>query len=150
MKKFLIAIFAALTLTSANLYAVSYETTVNTKVKTAFDNAFANVSDVKWFTDDNKTFTAKFTLNNTRVNAYFDANGELLVTSRWIEAESLPLAVVNKLMKKYPGNSIQSIVEFESAGGTIYMIMLEGEKTWMKVRADENGNLTLKEKLQKA
>ncbi|MBV7533631.1 PepSY-like domain-containing protein [Chitinophaga sp. sic0106] len=150
MKKFLIAIVAALTLTSANIYAVPYETTVNTKVKSAFDNAFANVSDVKWFTDDNKTFTAKFTLNNTRVNAYFDANGELLVTSRWIEAESLPLAVVNKLMKKYPGNSIQSIVEFESAGGTIYMIMLEGEKTWMKVRADENGNLTLKEKLQKA
>ncbi|RAJ75452.1 hypothetical protein CLV59_10966 [Chitinophaga dinghuensis] len=150
MKKLLFAVVAALTLTASSVYATTYETAVSNKLKVSFRDAFANVKDVKWYTDDNKTFTAKFTLNNTLVSAYFDADGQLLVTSRVIEAESLPLAVVNRMMKKYPGNKISSVVEYESAGGTVYMIMLEGEKYWTKLRADENGTIVLKERLQKA
>ncbi|MBV8254922.1 MAG: hypothetical protein JO154_20145 [Chitinophaga sp.] len=150
MKKLLFVVVAALTLSASSVYASTYETAVSNKLKVSFRDAFANVKDVKWYTDDNKTFTAKFTLNNTTVSAYFDAEGQLLVTSRVIEAESLPLAVVNRLVKKYPGNKINTVVEYESAGGTVYMIMLEGDKTWIKVKADETGNIELKERLQKA
>ncbi|NIG52665.1 hypothetical protein [Chitinophaga sp. Cy-1792] len=149
MKKILLICAAALTL-STSVFATAYETTVNRKISGAFDYAFSGANDVKWYTDDNKTFTAKFTMNHTKVNAYFDADGQLLVTSRYITGESLPFNVVNRLIKKYPDNKIQSVVEYTSAGGTVYLIMLEGEKTWTKVKSDETGTLTLMERLIKA
>ncbi|MFB6455743.1 hypothetical protein ACE38W_10765 [Chitinophaga sp. Hz27] len=149
MKKFFFICAAALTL-SSSVFATVYETTVNRKISGAFDYAFSGANNVRWYTDDNKTFTAKFTLNHTAVNAYFDADGQLLVTSRYISGESLPLNIVNRLIKKYPGNKIQSVVEYTSNGGTMYLIMLEGEKTWTKVKADEVGSLTLMERLKKA
>ncbi|WP_143309751.1 hypothetical protein [Chitinophaga vietnamensis] len=150
MKKFFLLVVAAVMLSASTLFAEAYETTVSYKIKAAFDESFTGAKDVKWYTEDNKTFTAKFTISNNKVTAFFDTNGDLLATSRYIQQENLPLQVINSMMKKYPDNNVYCVVEYTSGTNVVYMITLVDDQYWTVLRADTAGNLKQFSRLKKA
>ncbi|RFM35332.1 hypothetical protein [Chitinophaga silvisoli] len=119
-------------------------------LKTALDKEFTGASGIKWYSDDNKTFMARFTLNERNVTAYFDGEGHLLATRRYVDAVNLPLAVSTKLAQRYPSETIRWIVEFQSEGATAYYITLEGSNTWKVIKANASGDLSVHQRLKKA
>ncbi|PWV54138.1 hypothetical protein [Chitinophaga sp. S165] len=125
------------------------EMEATSKLKQALSKEFADAVDVKWYSDDNKTFMAKFNLNTRSVTAYFDEDGTLLATRRYIDEQYLPLAVSNKLAKRYPDEKVRWVVEFDSEGSTVYYVTLEGEKTWKVIKSDARGDLSVHQKMKK-
>ncbi|MGO4289367.1 hypothetical protein [Chitinophaga sp. RAB17] len=150
MKKIIFLVSAALLLSVNVLLASPYETTANTKINSTFNESFTGATDVKWYTDDNKTFTAKFTLSNTKVTAFFKEDGTLLATSRYLLAEQLPLKVTGKLNKKYPGTSIYCVVEYTSGENVVYFVTLESTDTWTVIKTDADANMKVYSRLKKA
>lgn len=150
MKKLILLVSAALLLSANVLFASPYETTANTKINSTFNESFTGATDVKWYTDDNKTFTAKFTMSNTKVTAFFKEDGTLLATSRYLQAEQLPLKVTSKLNKKYPGTSIYCVVEYTSGDNVVYFVTVESTDTWTVIKTDVDANLKVYSRLKKA
>lgn len=150
MKKLILLVSAALLLSANVLFASPYETTANTKINSTFNESFAGATDVKWYTDDNRTFTAKFTMSNTKVTAFFKEDGTLMATSRYLQADQLPLRVAGKLNKKYPGESIYCVVEYTVGENIVYFVTLEGTDTWTVVKTDADANMKVQSRLKKA
>lgn len=150
MKKLILLVSAALVLSANVLFASPYETTVNNKINSTFNDSFNGATDVKWYTDDNKTFTAKFTMSNTKVTAFFKEDGTLLATSRYLQAEQLPLKVLSKLNKKYSKTSVYCIVEYASSENVVYFVTLEGTDTWTVIKTDADANMSVYSRLKKA
>ena len=128
----------------------SKEFEASSTLKTALDHEFSGASAIKWYTDDNKTFMAKFMLNERNVTAYFDGEGHLLATRRYIDPVNLPLAVTSKLAQRYPKEEIRWVVEFQSEGSTAYYVTLEGANTWKVIKASASGDLSLHQRMKKA
>ena len=149
MKKMLL-FFAAVLLSTQLLFAGAKELEASGKLKSALDKEFVGASSVKWYSDDNKTFMARFTLRERSVTAYFDGDGNLLATRRYIVEDQLPLAVSSKLAKRYPNEQVRWIVEFQSEGSTVYYVTLEGEASWKVIKASSTGILSLHQSLKKA
>lgn len=150
MKKLILLMSAALLLSAGALFANPYETKVNSKIEHAFSESFAGASEVKWYTDDNKTFTAKFNMRSSKVTAFFDDAGTLLATSRYLDPEQLPLALTSRINKRYAKDSIYCIVEYAANGNVVYFITLEGKDTWTVLKADGSGSTSVQSRLKKA
>jgi hypothetical protein len=149
MKKMLL-FFAAALLSTQLLFAGTKELEATGKLKTALDKEFVGASSVKWYSDDNKTFMARFTLRERSVTAYFDGEGNLLATRRYIGEDQLPMAVSNKLAKRYPAEQVRWVVEFQSEGETVYYVTLEAENSWKVIKATSIGNLSVHQSMKKA
>ncbi|WP_343667125.1 hypothetical protein [Chitinophaga sp.] len=126
------------------------ELEASSTLKSALNKEFNGASGIKWYSDDNKTFMAKFMLNERNVTAYFDGEGHLLATRRYIDATNLPLSVSSKLAQRYPNEAIRWVVEFQSEGNTAYYVTLEGSNTWKVIKASANGDLSVHQRLKKA
>jgi hypothetical protein len=150
MKKMFIMLCVAFALVSGHTAWAHTETEATARLKSSFSKSFTGASNIKWYTDDNKLFTAKFTVNGTSVSAYFDADGNLLATRRYITETQLPLAVSTSLHKRFPKDKVSSAVEFEAGSSTIYYVTLEGAETWTVVKASSTGQLSVHQKLKKA
>ncbi|SFD30153.1 hypothetical protein SAMN05518672_1011522 [Chitinophaga sp. CF118] len=149
MKKALLFFTAAL-LSTQLLFAGTKELEASSKLKTALIKEFAGASAVKWYSDDNKTFMARFTLREHSVTAYFDGEGNLLATRRYIQEDQLPMTVANKLAKRYPNEQIRWVVEFQADGNTIYYVTLEDAANWKVIRATSTGTLSVHQTMKKA
>ena len=146
----MLLLFAAVLFFSTQFaFAGTKEMEATSKLKQALNKEFAGASDVKWYSEDNKTFMAKFNLNARSVTAYFDGDGNLLATRRYIDEQYLPLAVSNKLAKRYPKDVVRWVVEFDSEGSTVYYVTLEGEKTWKVIKAGPGGDLSVYQNMKK-
>ncbi|MBO9729071.1 MAG: hypothetical protein J7623_10595 [Chitinophaga sp.] len=150
MKKIILLVSTALLLSANVLFASPYETTANTKISSTFNESFAGATEVKWYTDDNKTFTAKFTMSNTKVTAFFKEDGTLMATSRYLQADQLPLKVAGKLNKKYADSSIYCVVEYTVGENVVYFVTLESTDTWTVIKTDADGYMKVQSRLKKA
>ena len=148
MKKIIAILTLALVVSSAT-FARDGRTIDNKKVMESFNNQFAGAADVSWYTTTDK-YVAKFTMKSSKVTAHFDREGNLLATSRYITDTELPIKVISRLMKKFPDQKIQNIVEYDAEGNTTYVITLESETHWTVLKAEQSGSLTTLKKLTKA
>ncbi len=148
MKKLIAILTIAAVFSSSALFARD-ATVNNKKVMDAFNKEFVGASDVSWYSTADK-YVAKFTIKASKVTAHFDREGNLLATSRYITDTELPLNVVTRLMKKFPDQKIQNVVEYEAEGATTYVITLESESHWTVLKAASTGGLTTLKKLRKA
>ncbi|HEY0610252.1 MAG TPA: hypothetical protein VGD35_11365 [Chitinophaga sp.] len=150
MKKMFLMLCVAAALCVNTVWAHSTETEASSKLKAALSQTFAAATHVRWYTEDNKFFTAKFMMGETVVSAYFDADGNLLSTRRYISEEQLPLAVTTKVQKRYPNHKVRSTVEFDASNVTTYYVTLEGDDNWIVLKSDSNGQLSVYQRLKKA
>ncbi|HEX6849667.1 MAG TPA: hypothetical protein VF144_21920 [Chitinophagaceae bacterium] len=145
MKKLIIltCLFATLSVAASN------PPEVNEKVLKAFNQTFVKATDVVWNEVQN-LYEASFKQSEIISRAIYDAEGNLLRTTRYYSQENLPINILTKLHKKYAGKSIYGITELSTEDEVSYYVTLQDEKNWYIIQADNFGNLELSKKFRKA
>ena len=145
MKKLIVltCLFATLSV------AASTPPEVNEKVLKAFNQTFMKATDVVWNEMQN-LYEASFKQSEIVSRAIYDAEGNLLRTTRYYSQENLPINILTKIQKKYAGKSIYGVTELATEEEVSYHVTLQDEKNWYVVQADNFGNLELSKKFRKA
>ena len=145
MKKLIIltCLFAALSV------AASAPPEVTEKVLKAFNETFMKATDVVWHETQN-LYEASFKQSEIISRAIYDAEGNLLRTTRYYSQENLPINILTKLQKRYAGKSVYGVTELSAEDEVSYHITLQDETNWYMIKADNFGNLELSKKFKKA
>ena len=122
---------------------------VNEKVLKAFNETFVKATDVVWHETQN-TYEARFKQSEIVTRATYDTYGNLLRTTRYYSEEHLPINIITKLKKRYEGKTVFGVTELSTEDEVEYHIVLEDEKNWSIVVADNFGSLDLTKKFRKA
>ncbi|HEX6182209.1 MAG TPA: hypothetical protein VFZ47_13240 [Chitinophagaceae bacterium] len=122
---------------------------VNEKVLRAFQETFPIVNEVKWKEYANY-YTVSFKQHSIQTEVRYDKDGNFLSSLRYYKEDMLPLSVLHQIKKKYSTKSIFGVTELIVGSDVAYFIKLEDEKTWLTVKADQQGNLSVYEKLRKS
>jgi hypothetical protein len=125
---------------------------VNVKnvVRESFTREFAGAQAVSWEVVSSKEiFHASFTYNNERLNAYFDSEGVLLATGRYVKPESLPMLVSRGIQTDYSSFKVIETIEFITGAETSYIVKLQNEKFSMYVQAYSDGSTSVLKKEKK-
>jgi len=148
MKKFKMILTALVMLFAATAFAAGGEN-VSPKVKAAFENDFSKASQVNWEKTSDFYF-ASFMLNNVRVDAAYNEEGELVGTSRSITAEQMPLNVSLSIAEKYAGYELaKNAIELTYEGQTRYYITVANGKQTVSLKCFSNGDLEVEGKTKK-
>jgi hypothetical protein len=145
MKKILIclSLFAALSAAAAS------PPEVTEKVLKAFEQTFSKATDVVWHEMPN-FYEARFMQSEMIVRAHYDKEGNLLQTTRYYQEDMLPINILTKLKKKYPGKSVYGVTELAVQDEVSYYITLQDDKNWYIVTSDSWGTMETTTKYKKA
>ena len=148
MKKFKTVLTAIVMLFASSAFAMGPEN-VSPKVKAAFENDFSKASKVNWEKTSDFYF-ASFTLNNVKVDAAYNEEGELVGTARGISAEQMPLNVSLAIAEKYDGYKVdKTAIELTYEGQTRYYVTIENESQVLKLKCYSNADLEVESKTKK-
>ncbi len=148
MKKIRTTLTAIVMLLSATAFANDGDN-VTSKVKAAFQQDFSRASSVSWKVNSDFYF-ATFLLNGVSVDAAYNADGELVGTSRRIDVDQVPLAVSMEIAKKYSGYTVSSkVTELNFEGQTSYYIDVQDNSQVVSLKCESNGDLTVVSKTKK-
>ena len=146
MKKILFAALIAVTMgtsafagSPAKLYSIS---------ETSFKSDFKNATDVSW-TAGADYAKANFILNNVRMEAFYNQNGELIGTSKGITPDQLPVSAKRNFAKKFGSYNVKEAIRFEGADDAAYYISAENDKEAVVVKISDNSSLSVIKKSQK-
>ena len=139
-------LYLALLLTGFTATAAA---TPSEKVLKAFNETFTAAVNVTWEEFDHNS-QASFKVNDIKVKALYDEEGNLIETIRYYTQEILPPNIVAKLKKKYNGKEIYSVTEVSSDNELSYYISLKDQKNWFIVKSDPLGYLTQMDKFRDA
>lgn len=149
MKKFLIATCLLVVLAAQSAFA-SDPTFVTRVVRQSFEKEFTGAQSVKWeFLDSKSIYHATFMINSEKMHAYYDSEGELLVTGREVKAENLPLLVTKNLQQQYGVFSVSDVVELNDGSQTSYVVKVDKADQQYFVQAYSDGSLTKLKKSRK-
>lgn len=148
MKKLITILTAIVLLFSATAFAAAGEK-VTAKVKVAFEKDFQKAENVSW-QNIKDIYFASFTMNDVIVNAAYNADGELVATSRKIAAAQLPLTISLALSKKYSDYTLQEdATEISFNDETHYFVMVANTKQTLRLNCSTNGELTIDKRVKK-
>jgi hypothetical protein len=149
MKKLLVAATLFITLVSFSVQA-SEGPKVGKRVAAAFQKEFVGARAVKWELISNENiYHAQFILNNERFNAFFEEDGTLLATGRFIPVASIPLLIRKNVNSKYNDYRIQEVIEYTTNSETTYLIAVENEKARLLLQGYNSGSLYVFKKEKK-
>lgn len=149
MKKFFIATCLMVVLAAQSAFA-SDPTYVSRPVRQSFEKEFAGAQSVNWeFLSSKSIYHATFTVNSEKMHAYFDSEGELLVTGREVKAENLPLLVTKTLQQQYGVFSVSEVVELNDGSQTSYVVKVNKADQQHFVQAYTDGSLNRLKKSRK-
>ena len=148
MKKFKTVLTAIVMLFAGSAFAMEPEN-VSPKVKAAFESDFSKASKISWEKTSDFYF-ASFTLNDVRIDAAYNEDGELLGTARVISAEQMPLSVSLAIAEKYAGYRVEkTAIELTYEGQTRYYISVENEHQIVKLKCFSNADVEVERKIKK-
>ena len=125
-------------------------TKISYRVAEAFKKEFAGATSVKWeVIRKSDLFQAHFIYNNERINAFFDVEGNLVATGRYVAVANLPLLLRKNMFERYKGYQIKDVVEFVQGDETSYLISVENEKSKLLVHGYINGSAYIFKKEKK-
>ena len=125
MKKLFIV--ALLTITVAASSFAKDNNKVNAIAANNFKAEFANATAVSWTATDNY-YKATFTVNDEKMEAFYNPQGEKVATSRTISIDQLPVKAKRSFAKDFAGYTIKEAIEFEGTEEPGYYIAAESEK----------------------
>ena len=145
MKKILVclSLIAALSAAAAN------PPEVTEKVLKAFEETFTKATDVVWHEMPN-FYEARFMQADVIARAYYTKEGSLLQTTRYYQQDMLPINILTKLKKKYPGKSVYGVTELAIQDEVSYHITLQDDKNWYIITSDSWGTMETTTKYKKA
>ena len=148
MKKIKIALTAIVMLLASTAFA-DPGGDVTAKVAAAFQQDFSLASSVTW-KEKSEFYFASFQLNGVFVDAAYNADGELVGTSRKINIDQVPLAVSMEIAKKYKDFSVSSqVTELNFEGQTSYYIDVQDNTQTLKLRCSGNGEISVDSRVKK-
>jgi hypothetical protein len=140
MKKLLVI---AVVFVSVCSYTVKAEEIkkANPRVEQAFANEFKGAQYVKWeLIRKENIYQVHFIYNNERLDAFFDADGTLIGTGRFIAVSNLPLLVSKNVNEQYSGYQVREAVEYIKGNETSYLVTVENEKATLIVHVFNGGS----------
>jgi hypothetical protein len=139
MKKIIVGLAVLLNVLTVNANA---KVPVSDKVLQSFQKEFARATNVNWVSWSEKNiFQATFTYDNARVEAYFDEDGDLLSTARFITESQLPLMVMKVLSTDYARYTVRRVVEYTENKEVYYLVTVFNEKGSMSLKFYSNGDV---------
>lgn len=145
MKKFIV-IAATVFVSMASFASVD---PITGKVLESFRTEFADAKNVQWKSlEDAGLFQATFNYRNAEISAFYDAEGSLVATARYINKANLPIMVTKSIQEKYPEHVMKNVIEHIANGTTTYHVTLHGEKSSMIVSATPAGSLSIFKKIK--
>jgi hypothetical protein len=119
------------------------------KVLESFRTEFADAKNVQWKSlDDAGLYQATFNYRNTELSAFYNSDGEMVATARYISKENLPIMVSKEIAERYPEHIIKNVIEHISNGYTTYHVTLHGVKSSMIVTATPSGSISVFKKVK--
>jgi len=121
MKKFL---FAALAFISLQSFAADR---VSPTIVQTFVSQFNGATEISW-QEVNGFSVATFKLNGEKRSAYYDTDGNLVVTARQVSVAALSAEQRNSLESSFTGYSIKCLFEMQDSNGKSYYATIVSDK----------------------
>ena len=112
---------------------------VSQKVLASFKTEFVNAQDVAWETGNNY-FRAEFTMNEQRIFAYYNVDGQLLSIARYISSIQLPVNLYADLKNDYSKYWISDLFEVSNSEGLHYYVTLETADSKLVMHSGNGGS----------
>ena len=112
---------------------------VSPKVLASFNSEFTNAKEVVWETGTNY-YRAAFSMNEQRVFAYYNIEGQLLSLARYISTFQLPVNLFSNLKNNYDNYWVSDLFEVSNSEGLHYYITLETADTKLILRSSNGGD----------
>lgn len=122
MKSMILAICMMVSLLSQSSLAA--EPKLTNRIERAFQTSFSDAEDAQW-SEVEDMFKVNFTLNDRRMFAFYNANGELVVTGRYLSVKNLPKVARQKLEAEANGAAISEVFEISEGIDTKYYVTLD-------------------------
>ena len=123
---------------------------ISYRVERAFNKEFEGAKSVTWeHIRKENIYEARFIYNNERLNAYFDNEGNLIATGRFVSVANLPLVLRKDVSEKFNQYAIREVVEYTTNNETSYLVVLESEKAKLIVQGYIYGGTTIFKKEKK-
>jgi hypothetical protein len=104
----------------------------------SFNVEFKAASNVTWSSAPDFV-KATFTLDNQKMEAFYNADGEKIATSSSISLDELPLKAKRAFAKKYDSYNVKEAILFEGIEESAYFISAENETENVIVKVHDNG-----------
>jgi hypothetical protein len=111
------------------------------KLATKFKADFPKVSNVEWETDGN-IYEVEFDVKFKDWKAYYDAEGNLLMTVEEIYRSELPAVVKNAAEAKYPKYHFEAMDKIRRGTEVFYRIKMELRDTEVELLIQSDGTIT--------
>jgi len=112
---------------------------VSQKVLTSFKTEFTNAQNVEWETGNNY-YRAAFTMNEQRIFAYYNVDGQLLSIARYISSIQLPVNLYADLKNDYSKYWISDLFEVSNSEGLHYYVTLETADSKLVMHSGNGGS----------
>jgi len=147
MKKIMMLMAMVLTLTTT--WAFTGEEAINKQALNAFKTEFASATDAAWTAGANY-YEVAFTLNNQKLFAFYNSEGEFMAVTRYISSMQLPLKLQSSLKKECSTCWISDLFEISNGDGTAYYVTLENADTKVVLKSTDGADWTVYKKSKKA
>jgi len=122
MKKMMMML--AMVLTFSTMYAFTGEEAINKQAVNNFKSQFKAATETRWTTGRNY-YKAEFTLNEQKLFAYYNMEGEFVAVCRYISSLNLPMNLQTSLKNSYNNYWISDLFEMADQNGTTYYATVE-------------------------
>ena len=143
MKKIMMVLAMVLTLTTT--WAFTGEEAINKQALNAFRTEFSGATDAAWTVGSNY-YKVAFTLNDQKLFAFYNSEGDFLGVTRYISSLQLPLNLQSSLKKESGKYWISDLFELSNGEGTTYYTTLENADTKIVLKSVDGGSWTVYQK----
>jgi hypothetical protein len=113
--------------------------TVDSKIAKKFNSTFKEAKGVIWTVTDDYSI-ASFGLEGTRMETYYDKDGELIGTFKNVTLDQLPAKALAAAQKKFKGYIItESLYEAQPFNNHAYYVTLTGSDSKVVLQLNEKG-----------
>ena len=142
-------IIFVLSLVAATVVTNAYPSEkVSRKVLESFKTEFSTATNVEWETGNNY-FRAFFTLNEQKVFAFYNVDGELISVARYISSVQLPINLFTNLKNDYSKYWISDLFEVNNSEGLHYYVTLETADSKVMMVSSNGGSWSTYNKAKK-
>jgi hypothetical protein len=146
-KMFLILVLVASAITQTVSAA---DEKVSPRLSQALVKEFSGAQAIHWQAFKGKDiYQASFILNNQRLFAFFNGDGELLSTGRYVAETNLPILVSRAIAARFADFELKEVVEYTRDGDTQYALVLENGKKTILANAYTDGGIAVIQKKKK-
>jgi hypothetical protein len=112
-------------------------------VQRAFRAEFTTATDIRW-QEENQVAIATFNLNHSTVEAFFDLDGTLLGTARFLKFDELPVLSISSMSNRFLNGIFHDPVEYTVNGELYYVLMVETPTKILEVKVLPTGETVIR------